>query len=1351
MLSPNGCGDVVSESMTEQPVVSGGGTSERYIKLAQVMVASLLSVTFLVYVVALILAVRTFRQPFLGAFVEPTLVVNAVGEDDWSGRAAGLDLPDRLVALGGQSLTRPWSLYDELSRYRVKSILMVAVEGQDGESRQLVVELQSFPASAFVSFFVFPYVLGITFLLIGLVVFVARRERASGRAFPLFCASFALAVGTILDLYTTHLLMYAWVIGLALMGGSLIHLALVFPERSGLARRWPWLPRLVYLPSIAIAIWALATITNFDHPWAYIPAWRPLFFYTALGALVWMAMLLRQRRQAESPVIREQARVILLGLLLASLPLVVWFFLATLKSDLALSPILFAPLILLPLSVAYAILRYRLLDVDLIISRSVSYSLLALLIVGGYLLLVNLFGLLLGTALEAQNPVLVALFVFAVTIVLNPLRMRLQRAVDRLFFRGRIDYRQELEAYSHELGRLLNQPAIFATLTQRVEAAVYPERLLFYLYDTREYQFVPLYDSQGRAKGVRFAPDGALARLVLEKQESVHLLPGQSLPEELAREASQLGTLGASLYVPFAQHGWMALGEKRSGDPYTSDDLDYLEALAGQTSLALERVHLVSDLERRVNELDALHWISQAINFSVEVDDLLELIYAQTSRLLDTSNFYLAMYDEAKGTLSYAFFVEDGERFYPDDEWPLGVGLISEIVRSGQPILTDDYTSECLRRNIPPGGKADRAWMGVPLNAGDRVVGVMRVASSQLGVRYTNEQLKVFSAIADQAAAIIDKARLYNTMQERTRQLTTLNEVGSAISSSLDLQAVLRLTTEKAVEILDAEAGSLFLTDLETQEQVFQVAVGPTASDLAGLRLPPGTGIVGAAAQTQEPIIVNDAQRDDRWYSGPDESAGFVTRAILAVPLVSKGSSIGVLEVLNKKDGTLFDVQDQRLMMAFASQVAVAIENARLFTQTDQALAARVEELSMLQQIDHTLNATLDYEKVIELTLEWAVRITGAEVGAVATVDEESGGLLIVASRGYPPEYDQYREKPWPISEGIVGRVARTGELVVVDDVTVDPDYVVAVSGTRSQLAVPICMGDKVIGVINLESPKVGGFREDDLHFATRLADRAVVPIENARLYEQIKKANEAKSQFVSVVAHELKIPMTSIKGYARLLELGKGPMDDTKRGFIKTINSNVDRMTKMVSDLLDISRIETGRMRLEMDELALATVIDETLDPLLGEIEERGLELRLGVPEGLPLVRGDRTRLVQVLTNLVSNAYKYTLKGFIEIQAEAVELPVPDNGHLANFVRCSVRDSGIGISEEDQERLFKSQFVRFENAVDVASGHGLGLWLVNRLVEMQGGEITFESALGEGSVFAFTVPVADRQAVDAS
>jgi signal transduction histidine kinase len=824
-------------------------------------------------------------------------------------------------------------------------------------------------------------------------------------------------------------------------------------------------------------------------------------------------------------------------------------------------------------------------------------------------------------------------------------------------------------------------------------------------------------------------------------------MPGQPWPEDLVVEADQLERLGTSLFLPLPEHGWMALGEKRSGEPYTVDDLDYLEALGDQTSLALARVELVSDLERKVNELNALRWISQAVHFTVGLDDFLELIYAQTGRVLDTTNFYIALYDEAKGTLSFAFYVEDGERYYPTDEWPLEMGgLQSEIVRRAQPIVTDDYLTECLERGITPGGKAGRAWMGVPLNAGDRVIGVMNVSSSDPGVSYSRDQLGIFSAIADQAAAIIDKASLDAEMEERARQLAVLNEVGSAINSSLDLQTVLQMITEKATEILEAESGSLFLTDEETEELVFQVAVGPSAGDLVGMRLAPGTGIVGRTAQTQEPIIVDDTQKEEGWYRGPDEITGYITRTILSVPLVHRGKSIGVLQILNKIDGSPFDEQDTQLLLAFASQVAAALENARLFTLTDRALADRVEELSMFQKIDLTLNATLDYEQVIELTLDWAMRMTGVEVGAVFAVDEERGGLFIVASHGYPAEYDRYRERPWPVSDGIVGRAVRTGRTVLVDNVAKDTDYVRAVRETQSQLAIPLRSVDRVIGIISLESPQQSGFGEDDVQFATRLAARAVVPIENAHLYEQVARANEAKSQFVSMVAHELKIPMTSIKGYARLLELGDDPIDDTKRGFIKTINSNVDRMTKTVNDLLDISRIETGRLKLEIGEVSVPSIIDETLASLRDAIEGKGLELKLSIPADLPHAWGDRARLVQVLINLVSNAAKYTLEGSIHIKAEAVELPIPDNGHMGRFVCCSVTDTGIGISREDQERLFKSQFVRFDNAVDVAPGHGLGLWLVNRLAELQGGEITFKSELGQGSTFSLTVPVAGDQ-----
>jgi len=1334
--------------MTDRLPLRGKDKTALHDGVIRVIVALLMLVTALVFLVALVQAIQTARKPFLGAFVAPTLVVNGIGGENWSGRAAGLDFPDRLTKVDGQPLAHPSSLYDLLGSYSAGDIVNVELEHPDAQGRQIEVRLESLPASVFTGFFVVPFVAGLVFLATALMVFVARRDRPAGRAFPIFGVAFALACGTFFDLFTTHRLMHVWVLGMALIGGSLIYLGLIFPRRSDVPPSYPRAAWLLYLPSAGLALWGWLTTVDMSHPWAYTSAWAALYLYVVIALIVWVAMLVRRRFRTDSSVVREQTRIILLGVLVASVPVGIWLFLSLLQV-LDFQPIfLFAPLVFLPLSIAYAILRYRLLDVDLIVSRGISYGLIALLIVFAYVVVMNLLSWLFGGAAPTNSAVVIALFICGVVVAFNPLRTRIHGWTDRLFCHERIDYRNALESFSQDLGRLLGQSEIFMALSKRVEEAVRPERLMFFVYDESAVQFAPRPDSLGPSKGVHFSASGGLARLLAEKQQIVYLMPGQPRPEFLQWETDQLEAVGAELYVPIPRNGWMALGAKRSGDPYTTDDLGYLETLGDQTSLALDRVQLISDLERKVNELNALRWISQAIQFSVSLDDLLELIYNQTSRVLGIDNFYIALYDGAKQTLSFAFYVEKGERYYPTDEWPLEMGgLQSEIIRSGQPIVTDDYMAECLERGIPPGGKADRAWMGVPLNAGDRVIGVMNVSGSEPGVRYSPDQLSIFSAIADQAAAIIDRAWLDEEMAERTRQLATLNEVGSAVNSSLDFPTVLQILTEKAAEILEAESGSLWLADQDTGDLVFQIAVGPMAESLVGLRLPMGKGIVGTTAQNQRPMIVNDTQKDERWFAGADESSGFISRAILSVPLVHKGNSIGVLQILNKKDGSPFDQSDAQLMLAFASQAAVALENARLFTMTDQALAARVEELSTFQKIDYALNATLDYKQVIELTLDWAVQVTGAAFGSVLNLNEEQGGLFVVASQGYPLEYDKYRERPWSVNDGIVGRAVRNGAPEVVNDVKADPDYVGIVPETRAELVVPLRVGDKVIGAINLESPHRGGFREDDIQLASRLAERAVVPIQNAQLYEQVTRANEAKSQFVSMVAHELKIPMTSIKGYASLLEMTDGPMDDTKKGFIKTINANVDRMTKTVNDLLDISRIETGRLRLEMDSVSVPAAIDETLASLRGAIEEKGLELLLSVPEDLPLVWGDRTRLVQILINLVSNATKYTPEGTIHIFAEPVTLPPSGNDHAGKSVRCSVRDTGIGISKEDQERLFKSQFVRFENAVEVAPGHGLGLWLVNRLAELQGGQITFESELGKGSTFSVVMPMAEEQA----
>jgi signal transduction histidine kinase len=331
----------------------------------------------------------------------------------------------------------------------------------------------------------------------------------------------------------------------------------------------------------------------------------------------------------------------------------------------------------------------------------------------------------------------------------------------------------------------------------------------------------------------------------------------------------------------------------------------------------------------------------------------------------------------------------------------------------------------------------------------------------------------------------------------------------------------------------------------------------------------------------------------------------------------------------------------------------------------------------------------------------------------------------------------------WPLEQGIIGRVVRFGRPELVEEVANDPDYAPVVSGMVAQLTVPIRREEQIVGAIALESSQEGLLDQEALEFVTRLADHAAIAIENARLFGQVRRANDAKTEFVSFVSHELKQPMTSIKGYTDLLVKGTaGELNEVQLGFLETVRTNVNRMDTLVRDLLDVSRIESGRIKLNFTDVPFEQIIEDALRTIRGQIEAKQQTLEVDTSSDLPRVRGDRDRLVQILTNLVSNAHKYTPEGGHITVRTRRWLDGKDSVGQEEFVMCSVTDTGIGMSPEDQQRLFTKFFRADDPAVRSVAGTGLGLAITKSMVELHEGEIWVESEIGRGSTFAFTIPV---------
>jgi signal transduction histidine kinase len=638
-------------------------------------------------------------------------------------------------------------------------------------------------------------------------------------------------------------------------------------------------------------------------------------------------------------------------------------------------------------------------------------------------------------------------------------------------------------------------------------------------------------------------------------------------------------------------------------------------------------------------------------------------------------------------------------------------------------------------------------------------IGAITVWRSDVG-RFSDQHVGLLQTFAEQAVIAIQNERLFQELEARNRDLTEALDQQTATGEILrtiahaqsDVQAVFDTIVRSATQLCRAEIAAVFLTDGRMLYLPANYGGSPEARDAHRARFPLPLGRESAAGvailtravvhvpDTEEPSVVEFARQ-------AGQALGF--RSLLSVPMLRESEAVGAINVTRREPGRFSDAEIA-LLKTFADQAVIAVENARLFKQLEArtaALTRSVDQLTALGEVGRAVSSSLDLETVLTTIVTRAVELSGLDGGVVFEYDEAAqqfvqraqagtGGVLAAARRA-----TRIRT-----GEGVVGRTALTLEPVQVADITLPGAYVgpnrenLIESGVRAIVAVPMVREGQLIGCLGVTRDRPGEFPAETIELLRTFATQSALAIQNARLFHeladkgrQLEAASQHKSEFLANMSHELRTPLNAVIGFSEvLLQRMFGALNDKQDEYLRDIYASGQHLLSLINDILDLSKIEAGRMELAPAPFHLPSALDNAVTLVKERAGRHGIGLDVEIDPRLGELVGDERKVKQVVLNLLSNAVKFT----------------PDGGRIAlragladGTVQISVSDTGIGIAPEDQAAIFE-EFRQVGSHERKREGTGLGLTLARKFVELHGGRLRVESELGRGSTFTFTLPV---------